>query len=157
MIILYIGLIALIIWTIVHRVNEPYVTDAISLLIAAATASIAVMVITLASPTYNTVPFSTQNLTSLKTEITTSGNFFLGTGSIDSKPVYFYYRLNTDGTYQLHNKNVKYAAIRESTDTPHIDVYSPKLWFSILISPSESKYVFNIPPGSIIHSYNPNP
>lgn len=48
------------------------------------------------------------------------GQFFLGSGSIDSEPVFFYYEKTGKSSYKLRHLSASHAVIVESDETPKV-------------------------------------
>lgn len=51
------------------------------------------------------------------------GNFFLGSGQVDSHPAYFYYTGDGTNGFQAHQINANYADIKYTTGEPRLELY----------------------------------
>jgi len=96
-------------------------------------------------------------LISLRHDSETQGHFFLGSGSIDGKPTYFFYKEHRDGftadTVPIGDNVIIFEEERENgTLVTHIENLS---WGKELAfySPQYS-YEFHIPGGSILREFN---
>ena len=102
----------------------------------------------------NIQPIETYELAAINDGSTTTGSFFLGCGSIDSKQYYFCYIVKEDGGFTMTKYLVDDCVIYESdTCQPHIVKYDrivpeeSKKW-SIFIFDSECWKIY-VPSGSI--------
>jgi hypothetical protein len=107
-------------------------------------------------------------LVSLADGSSTHGSFFLGSGSVDSEPVFFFYRESDDGSYRLEHRDAEYVSIVETSGVPHMETlcvdYShlPR-WFDWPLPRSEAPNysdcrdndptTFYVPEGSIKSNY----
>jgi len=95
------------------------------------------------------------DLASLADNQGTSGSFFLGSGSIDDEPVFYYYERNGD-EYTLEHVNADEAVVIETTDDPRVEFYSPvsnnEFWY--IGGFGESTVKFYVPEGSVLNNYN---
>lgn len=98
---------------------------------------------------------STATIKSLQDTRHTSGSFFLGSGSIDSKPVFWYYA-DSGGYSTLEHRDAEDVRIVETDDhKPHVveqKFHSNNDWFHTIYD-GESRYVFYIPEGSITNNF----
>lgn len=99
---------------------------------------------------------------SLQDNSITSGQFFLGGGSINEKPVYSYYIKGEYG-YKLTYTPVEIVEIIESNTTPRLEVsrkfdpnhrpwYKTMIWF--INTGGDTKRVIYVPKGTIITNFN---
>lgn len=85
---------------------------------------IAVIIGATAPTTYSVTP-SITHIADLYDKQTISGSFFLGSGEIDQKAVYYYYGENSDGSFTLNHIDAEGTHIFEdtpATDHPYIKV-----------------------------------
>lgn len=98
---------------------------------------------------------STASIKSLQDTRHTSGSFFLGSGSIDSKPVFWYYADN-GGYSTLEYRDASSVHIVETDDQePRVTeqrFHSNNRWFHT-IHDGARQYVFYIPEGSITNNF----
>jgi hypothetical protein len=94
---------------------------------------------------------------SLKTSEGVQAQFMLGSGSVNSNPVYLCYTKNDIG-YSLKEVDASKSIIIQTNDTPpRMDTYKLNLVWEILLFADNSEYRIYIPENSIIQTYNPNP
>lgn len=86
-----------------------------------------------------------------------SGSFFLGSGTIDEEPVFYYYARRDDGSIFLDHVFADYATIYETSEQPHIEITEefsnhPKIAFS----PDAGLKGANIyiPPNSVVTNFS---
>ena len=110
----------------------------------------------------------TSDIVSLADGQGTHGSFFLGSGSIDSKPVFFFYRQSANGSFRLEHRDADNVSIVETTGQPYMETlcvdYShlPR-WFDWPVKRSEAPdyndcrtndpTTFYVPEGSIKSNY----
>jgi len=105
-----------------------------------------------------------QNLVALDNNISTSGTFFLGSGSLKGKKRY-YYLVNT--SKGVHSRSVDasdtYIVEYDSLSSPKIVFHEfeekARLWYlpnQKVTDGVDNYYRIHIPEGSIKHQYNPN-
>ena len=100
-----------------------------------------------------------ENLVTLKDNNSVSGNFFLGTGTINGQMKYVYYQQNYDSTYQMWQVDYFNAKIKYTDGQPKVNITDVRrqksLWnkFAIDMDGSSQTYIFEVPKGSIKNSY----
>lgn len=100
---------------------------------------------------------STTNIRSMSDVGSTSGEFFLGSGTIDSQPAFWYYAdLGTHS--ELRQALASDAKVIETDGTPHVITYlveSSNKFLSLDRSVDEPPYIyeFYIPEGSIANNF----
>lgn len=101
----------------------------------------------------------TYELESLQDNNSTQGSFFLGSGYINNRMMYTFYKKQGD-TYKLEQINSERAVIKYTEEPPHIDVYELQPTDSLTnkftgagTCECDNKYVINIPKGSIQSNY----
>jgi hypothetical protein len=121
--------------------------------------------------TYDTYSY-TQNIYSLERGSTVKGQFFLGSGVIEGKQMYYYFEQNGEG-YMLGQTEAKGLQMVERDETPHIEVWKWRkiytfekwlngTWFGTVpedsVESSSNFYVKKIviPKGTIIQQYKVN-
>lgn len=101
-----------------------------------------------------------------------NGHFTLGCGTVESKPVYYYYKKSGDG-YILDRVNAEQCTIIETDNTKpnikHIKYWkegeaswfkkayfgkNEELWRPCGDTPSTTKYIIYLPKGSIMQNYD---
>lgn len=83
----------------------------------------------------------------------TSGSFFLGSGSIDEEPVFWYYE-NNSGVLSLHHVGANVASLVEADGPPRLEVLEKKsdnTWFQF--HSGSKHYRFYVPPGSVVNNF----
>lgn len=105
---------------------------------------------------------ATVSLTTIRDKDGVEGRFFLGTGTIESKPYYFYYRKNRDGSVSpgkiSYDSNVRvYQEKRD--DAQFVRWASKSKWnwvWLIAAPPSEDWYGvdFHVPEGTVKSGYS---
>ena len=113
----------------------------------------------------STEKINTYELRAIRTGDQISGNFFLGSGSIDGKPVYRFFYIARDGKIWLDQVYAYQAAIREEDTRPIVDVWEIKrvrrlsVFWTVLPPMRDTKYYweFHIPPGSVFQGYELKP
>lgn len=99
------------------------------------------------------------NIRALSDGQSTHGSFFLGSGTISSSPVYFYYYEVGPSQYKQSWVYADSATIVEKSDaTPHLEIYKGKfqhsnwsLWNSK--EPVNDVYDFVVPNGTVVPQY----
>lgn len=99
---------------------------------------------------------SRHNLLSLNDTSVSSGSFFLGSGSYDEEPAFFYYQEGSRGATLEHVDADRVVIIQEEIDQPYVAIVNPDvstniLWYTGGLG--ESEYEFHIPEGSINNSF----
>ncbi len=99
----------------------------------------------------------TQEIVSLSTKQSLSGNFVLGSGSVKNKPTYFFYA--KEGNFlKLENVRCEDTLLNESDDeSPSFKrlLIVPKyLWLNPALR--DRQYILTIPKNSVIKEFNPN-
>jgi hypothetical protein len=92
-------------------------------------------------------------LSSLNDGTQTNGSFFLGSGYIDSRPVYRYYVENGRGEFRLQSAPADRAFITYTDSTPEV-VYHQKrssstFWSIGIDGDGIQEYEFRVPKGSV--------
>ena len=97
---------------------------------------------------------STHTLASLQDQAGSSGSFFLGTGSQNDEPVFYFYQKD-DGYYSLMRVSAKNAAVRIDNDPRRVvcSASSSNKWLS-LFGAGEDQNLFLVPQGSVVSSFN---
>lgn len=103
---------------------------------------------------YHQAKVAEHSITALQDGSSTRGSFFLGSGRIDSDPVFFYYE-NSDGVYRLKHVFADEASVVESSGPAHVDVYKNKANSELFGLPfsSDTTYRFYVPNGSILRNF----
>lgn len=98
---------------------------------------------------------------SLKMNDRVSGQFVLGSGSIDSKSVYSFYVKDSDGFYKLMSQPANATRIKEVSDEPQL--FYQTIYYRIPgwlcpwgRSQSETNYDLFVPKGTIIEQFSAN-
>lgn len=96
-------------------------------------------------------------LVALQDNIGLEGHFFLGTGQIDSKQKYFYYRKNGDA-YKADSQNADGAIIyQDELTAPYLLTYNSEFnrsfWYAIGIPSKSQDSEFHIPKNSIKENF----
>lgn len=97
---------------------------------------------------------TTHQLVSIQDGAGESGQFFLGTGSKNDLPVFYFYQKNND-SYRLMRVSADDSVVKVDSD-PRRMVCSPSSsnkWLSIF-SPGLDHNTFYVPEGSIVNSFN---
>ena len=82
------------------------------------------------------------------------GHFFLGSGCVNSYPVYFYYENTVDGGYTMKIINTGSSTIyMDENKTPYIETVSNYNWFLQII---KTEYKLHVPYGTVIEKYSVN-
>ena len=103
------------------------------------------------SPTYHVE--SRNGLVTLQDGTSVSGRFFLGSGSVDGKPGYTYYRGDGVNGFSLESVAANKAIVKYSTEAPRVEkilTCGPGLFSNSCVS---SQYVFYVPEGSVKQDY----
>lgn len=91
----------------------------------------------------------------IQDNLTTEGNFFIGSGDVDDELKYFYVE-KTEFGYSVTNVDADNTYIQYTTDRCHLERYTYTFdnWFVRLIAfPCSTRHVFYVPEGSIINNY----
>lgn len=110
----------------------------------------------------------TEQLQALSVDKSLNGSFFLGSGTVDEEPVFYYYQKNEDGSFFLDYAYAEDVTIVEDSGPPRYDQtchallqfwpgdYQP--WHAGDISDQaaqcDRKATFYVPEGSVTQSYN---
>lgn len=94
----------------------------------------------------------------LQDNIETNGSFFLGSGTVDENPVYYYMAEDEFG-YKMDTIDVDSTYIKYSKDKTHIETYTPYFTNGVVEfftggCLGSSRTVIYIPKGSIVENYN---
>jgi hypothetical protein len=96
--------------------------------------------------------YETAELASIDDRSGTSGSFFLGSGQIDSTPVFYYYEHDKDG-YRLKHQDASEAVVVES-GKPYIEyrhlVSNDSNWY---LEWGGTSVIFHVPEGSIVRDF----
>ena len=107
-------------------------------------------------------------LASLADGSSVSGSFFLGSGSVESEPVFFFYRQQGNGSFRLEHRDADKVSIVETSSDPRmvtlcVDYSHVPTWFEWpLFNSSPPTYedcrdddptTFYVPEGSIKSNY----
>lgn len=103
------------------------------------------------------------NLVSMGDAAGVQGRFFLGSGSVDTAPVYMYYT-KTERGYRLYHKRSAQSYITYTDETPILVHHGSRQgysnWFSIhaddwrIEQYDSGAFEFKIPPGSIAQQFD---
>ena len=86
-----------------------------------------------------------------------NGRFILGSGTIESKPIYYYYVKDKDGLYEMQHISADTIKIKQDNESkPHIEHYKTKDWETFWLANNRQKYIIIIPENSIQERYNGN-
>ena len=95
-------------------------------------------------------------IVALEDNVTSRGQFFLGTGTSESD-VYYYYMIDTERGYVMQNIKASKAYIKYDTK-PRIAVENGcgfKHWYNnIWAFPTRTHYTIYVPEGTILNNYN---
>lgn len=100
----------------------------------------------------STITKSSQDLVSVRTAVTTEGEFYLGFGNVDDEAVYRFYVLNSNGSYSMRTLEADRVTIFESDGSPRVDYYDSApthFWWSVINMESD-RYEIHVPKGSIV-------
>lgn len=122
---------------------------------------IATMIVMNASQDYVRIE---NKIASLNDGMSTSGSFFLGSGSIDSEPVFFYYSGDNTNGFRLRHVDASAASIIEFNGEPYMvrycgDISTAPSWLDfdktdpVPECRDWDKTVFYVPAGSIQNNY----
>lgn len=93
-------------------------------------------------------------LLSLKDNSTTSGSFFLGSGSFEEEPSFFYYQQTGRGATLEHVDADRAVIVEEDIDSPYLSVLiggsENDFWY---IGSLDKTYEFHVPVGSITNRF----
>lgn len=96
----------------------------------------------------------TADLAALQDGSSTSGSFFLGSGSFNEEPSFFYYQ-KSGNEYHLEHVDADYAVVEETSGTPHVEyqkeVGNKPFWAMPVSGYDHVK--FYVPQGSVISNY----
>lgn len=169
-----ISMILIGIYTCIYLDTSPFETSVPRIVfgILSFTSSIVCIIVLIMSLSYSSsIEFnssekieSNHTIVNLKDNRDTKGDFFIGTGYIDTEAYYYYYYLTDNNSYKLGKLRTDNCEIVYTNGTPHIEkivrVYTPDkqstdncLTLSLilkLIKPNTSeKYKIYIPEGTI--------
>ena len=89
-----------------------------------------------------------------------SGQFFLGSGTVDSEQVYNYAYKDGD-EIKVDTKKCNVSSIKYTNDNYKVETYRGKLNSTVynvlffgLLKPEKEKYIFYVPKGSVSENYN---
>lgn len=98
--------------------------------------------------------YASSKLLALNDSSSTSGSFFLGSGSFDEEPAFFFYQQGERGATLEHVDADVALIIEEDIKQPYISftrtTTENRFWY---IGGTETNYEFHIPKGSITNSY----
>ncbi len=101
-----------------------------------------------------------KDLVTVKDNNTTTGSFFLGSGTIGGQMKYVYYIQNNDNTYQMFQTDCYKAKIKYVNTKPQIVItevsVDETLWnkFALdIVGETGQTYIFEVPQGSIKNNY----
>jgi hypothetical protein len=105
---------------------------------------------------------TTREIISLQSNTSLSGEFFLGTGSVQGEKVYYYY-VRTDRGAISKRVDADRTYVKEKSGTPKItriryEQKNPSNWYFV-IPPKDTLEEYNqiqVPEGSIKREFNPN-
>lgn len=105
----------------------------------------------------------TYQLASFRDAIGIHGSFFIGSGSVDSKLKYYFYKKLPDAGYQADSVDATNAIIyQDETKQPYIDVYALQftnkleILFAVPGGIWYYSYKIHVPPNSIVQNYKLN-
>lgn len=105
--------------------------------------------------------YAQSELGSLQDQSNIQGHFFLGSGTIDEKPAYSYYKKIADNQYQLRqlvDDGGTPIIVFEDTDKPYVKTVHTKsdgyfgLWGFMWGHESLDQFEFHVPKGSIVRN-----
>ena len=102
---------------------------------------------------------STEMIVALRDGQSIEGQFFLGTGSVENSPKY-YYMIREDGGVRLQSVGTERAIVYETEErTPAIETYKPKFksskaQFFFGVHTGSNRYKIYIPPGSVDYQFS---
>lgn len=96
------------------------------------------------------------NLAALSDDTRTTGQFFLGSGTIDSVSTYTFIKKLNDGGYKMGHIDTANATVYESKSTPHIDYITHCTPEGFWPAQCDFQYTYRvyIPEGSIWQGYD---
>jgi len=113
------------------------------------------------TPTYTTKPICTWDIKSMKPDQEIHGNFTLGSGSINTTPVFYVLTYAGDGFWKKETFPTNASLITETDEKPYIlreDTISHSKAFKFMFGFDHnwhtSQYKFYVPKGTIIEKYN---
>lgn len=143
-----------------HKTTEPGARVWVSLILAIAVGFLGV-VLGLNFPNASTTATHTYRLEALTTGTSSSGSFFLGSGTIGNKHEYqfvinkdgAYYseHIDSDGVPTYENKKSSKAWVVEKTTNYYTTWIFPGVK---ALTESTTSYVFHIPKGSVVQNFN---
>jgi hypothetical protein len=101
-------------------------------------------------------PSYSQELQNIRDTSTTSGSFFLGSGSFNEHPAFFYYAKKGNSFWLNHISADAVTLVESAGATPKIECSSSvtsNKWLS-LVSDNKRQCTITIPPGSIKQNFN---
>lgn len=99
---------------------------------------------------------STSKLAALQDGHSSYGSFFLGSGSYNEAPAFFYYERHGKDVYTLEHAYAEYATVVETDDAPRVEYLEEKSdhpFWAIPVAP-ESFVTFYVPRGSVMSNYS---
>jgi hypothetical protein len=85
-----------------------------------------------------------------------SGSFFLGSGVVDSKPVFQFYKKNADGTASLIQEDADNCVVIQGDVDPHVEymreVSNNNFWVADWLTDDYRVKIY-VPTGSIVTNY----
>lgn len=115
------------------------------------------ILLALALPAETEPRITTYQIEALQDNSSISGQFFLGSGSVNGNMAYtFYYEVN--GMYRIEQVNCDRAFIKYTTGEPKVEVHSVKLTDSLINLFAfdcipQKEYIFYVPKGTIKQGY----
>lgn len=98
-------------------------------------------------------------ISSLQDNSQISGDFFLGSGSVDGKMKYCFYT-EENGLFTFNKINTDNAKIKYTDGQPQITIYTKGLkkswinWFAIDFDLDKKTYLIEVPKGTVNNNYN---
>lgn len=119
-------------------------------------------IVLMATPIYESSRTNlSRDIFTLKTSSELHGNFFLGSGQVNSTNYYYYYVKDSRGGYIINNSSIKNTYLFESdTEKPHISWqrihYAVNPWLlPFCPKPDEdTSYDLTVPVGTIVKEYH---
>lgn len=97
------------------------------------------------------------NILSLEDSSSTEGNFFLGSGSVKEKPVFWYYEDSGDYSTLEYQYAYKSRIIEGDIDQPHVKYYEEGVdwrWLYFAATGQPDYVEFHVPKDTIVTNYN---
>lgn len=102
-------------------------------------------------------PSHSVDLQNIRDTMSTQGSFFLGSGTIDSKPVFEYYEKTGPGSFDLQTVDASITTVHESKNVrPHITLIyskSSNRWLTLFPGTSLKHVDIYVPPNSVVQDY----